>query len=500
MKPANDPSETARSQLGLWDTISIIIGIVIGTSIFYVPGVIFANVATPWTGLIVWAAGGVLALVGALCYAELATTYPRSGGDYVYLTRAFGPWAGFLFGWAQLSLVLTASIGAMAYVFAEYTMSLGLPNLAPTLGVEAPPEFVYAALAVLVLSLLNLLGVTFGKLTQKVLTVIKVLGLAGILIAGFGWAEPGRWEAAAAPTGSPWSFGALAVILVLYAYGGWSDAAFVAAEVRDPRRNIPGALVFGTALITLLYLLVNAAYLLSLGFDEVRKLGPNVPPVPVRVLARTPLGQHGADAISVLIMISALGAANGLIFTGARVYATLGRDHRLFGWVGYWQPGRGAPAVAILLQAAITIGLLVALGTPEGNRATNEALAWLDISAAEDWKASGAFETLISHTAPVFWSFFLLTGLSVFVLREKDRDLPRPFMVPLYPVVPLIFCSMCLYMLYRSIRYVEERALLAFAILWLGVLLYLVSRLLGSPRGEDTFTAGQRGKDASLLK
>src|SRR5437660_11334622 len=155
------------AQLSLWDAVSIIIGIVIGAGIYETPPLVFRNVSGPWTGLGVWAFAGLLCLFGALCYAELASTYPRSGGDYVYLTRAYGPWAGFLFGWAQLAVILTANIGMMAYVFADYAVRLW-PG----------PAWCWAALAVVALTLLNLLGLAFGKGAQNVLTCAKVLGLA----------------------------------------------------------------------------------------------------------------------------------------------------------------------------------------------------------------------------------------------------------------------------------------------------------------------------------
>ena len=236
MSQSDTPEQ--RTVLGLWDAISIIVGIVIGASLFKIPWLIFANTSDPWTGLGVWAVGGVLALVGALCYAELATTYPRSGGDYVYLTYAYGPWCGFLFGWAQLAVVLTASIGAMAYVFADFAKNLAPLTFATDLGLSS--ELIYASLAVVVLSVLNIAGVQLGKAAQNILTIAKVVGVIAIVVAGFGWAEssPGEWQAA--ETGVGWQ--ALAIILVLYAYGGWNDAAFVAAEVRDPKRNIPRAL------------------------------------------------------------------------------------------------------------------------------------------------------------------------------------------------------------------------------------------------------------------
>jgi basic amino acid/polyamine antiporter, APA family len=471
-----------RAQLGLWDAISIIVGIVIGASIFKIPWLIFSNTSDPWTGLAVWVFGGFLALVGAFCYAELATTYPRSGGDYVYLTRAFGPWCGFLFGWAQLTVVLTASIGAMAYVFADFATKIY--RLEDPFEMGLPSEFLYATLAVLLLSLLNIIGVTLGKLAQNLLTFAKVLGLIGILVAGFGWAEslPTEWQLGV-PVADPsrWSlgdgtfgWGALAIILVLYAYGGWNDAAFVAAEVRNPRKNIPLALLLGVGLITVIYVLVNAAYLMGLGFDAARQ--PSLLPA---LLLEKPLGERGGQAISVLVMISALGAANGLIFAGARVYATLGNDHPLLSWLGHWRPGHGAPILALLVQALITLGMIYAFGTSQGQAYVNDALALIGNEPREAWTADRAFDELVAHSAPVFWIFFLATGFSLFTLRTKDAHLERPFPVPLYPILPFIFCSMCIYMLYQSILYVEKRALLAIALVLLGLPLYWLSRLIG---------------------
>src|SRR3712207_4545316 len=182
MELPKQQAQPVQAQLGLWDAISIIIGIVIGAGIYETPPLVFQQVSGPWMGLGVWALGGLLSLIGALCYAELASTYPRSGGDYVYLTRAYGRCAGFLFGWAQLTVIVPASIGMMAYVFADYAVRLGDGGSGPT--------FLYAALVVLGLSLVNLLGLTAGKHTQNGLSAAKVLGLGGILLAGFAWPAP----------------------------------------------------------------------------------------------------------------------------------------------------------------------------------------------------------------------------------------------------------------------------------------------------------------------
>src|SRR5688572_4885306 len=219
-------------RLRLWDAVSIIIGIVIGAGIYETAPFVLANVKSPAHALGVWALGGVLSLIGAACYAELASAYPRSGGDYVYLSRAFAPALGFLFGWAQLAVILTGSIGMMAFVFADYASALW--GTTPSVAATA---------SVIVITAFNAAGVVAGKTAQNVLSVVKVLGLILVIVAGlaFGESSPAPTTSAAGAG----SFG-LAMILVLYTYGGWNDAAFVAAEVRDPGRNIPRALLLGT--------------------------------------------------------------------------------------------------------------------------------------------------------------------------------------------------------------------------------------------------------------
>ena len=462
------PNETpaGKARLGLWDAISIIIGIVIGASIFKVPWLIFLHVSDPWMGLLVWVVGGVLAIVGALCYAELATTYPRDGGDYVYLTKAFGSWVGFLFGWGQLAIILPASIGAMAVVFADFAVKFPeMKKIWEDQGLV--PELMWAVTAVAAISLLNILGVVFGKTVQNLLTFAKVVGLGAIVVAGFSSISFDNLEPAPLGPSPPWQ--SLAIILVLYAYGGWNDAAFVAAEVRNPRRNIPLALILGVSAITVIYLLVNAAYLLGLGFAGARQPGN-----PERLLTAVwgewggeDWGKRGGHAISIIIMVSALGAVNGLIFTGSRVYSTLGADHRLFAWLSR-TTRLGSPVFALFLQALITLGIVMALGTQQGHEAINQGLISAGlVETAPAWDPERAFDQLVAHTAPVFWVFFLMTGLSLFVLREQNPNLERPFSVPLYPLLPIIFCNMCGYMIYQSVIYVK----------W--PVLYVVAGLLG---------------------
>ena len=465
--PQDVPAGAAR--LSPWDGISIIIGIVIGVSIFEAPPRIFSNVGSATQGLGVWVLGGVLSLIGALCYAELATAYPRSGGDYVYLTRAYGRWVGFLFGWAQLAAILTASIGAMAYVFANYAAELW--NLDRGLWAAW-----LAALAVAALALVNLLGVVVGKTVQNLLTLVKLFGMGAIAVAGLWWGGEASLAVESKMSGPGLG---LAMIFVLYAYGGWNDAAFVAAEVRDRQKNLPRVLLAGTGCIMAIYVLVNAGYLWGLGFEGIRKS-----PVPAAAVLGTMLGPWGAKGMSLLVMVSALGAVNGMLFTGSRVYASLGSDHRVFAFLGRWSPRFQTPIWSLLTSAGVALLMIFAVGTELGRNAVDGALSLVGGSGLP-WKDfGGGFETLVAGAAPVFWLFFLLTGLSLFALREKEPGTLRPFRVPFYPFTPFIFCMTCVYMLHSSLAYARLLALIGIVPVLLGVPLYFLSEGV-NVRGEE---------------
>jgi APA family basic amino acid/polyamine antiporter len=465
--------------LGLWDAVSLVVGIVVGTAIFRSSPLVFQNTSGPWTALGAWTLGGMLSLVGALCYAELATTYPRSGGDYEYLTRAFGPWAGFLFGWAQLTAVFAANLGAMAYAFGDYGVQLfGL----------GPGGVVWLAVAAIVgMSLLNAWTVVAGTWTQNLLTFAKVVGLGAVVLAGL-WAAtvgdalvragaspppaPGAVVAAAATAdaGPSRSFG-LAMVFVLYAFGGWSDGAFVAAEVRNRRRNLPLALVGGVAAITLIYLAVNVAYLSALGFEG----AANTFTPAADVLART-MGDVGAKLVSALVMISALGAINGMILSRARVFAVLGSDHRALAWLGGWKPGQGTPRASLVAQAAATLLMVVAVGTEHGRDVINAVLQSLRAPAV-DWQYfGGGFDALVAGSAPVFWMLFLGTGVAMIVLRQREPERERPFTAPFYPLAPLVFSGTSAFMLYRSVKFAGWLSAAVAAPVAAGLVLYAVSR------------------------
>jgi APA family basic amino acid/polyamine antiporter len=458
MEPEDTPAERRPAELGLWDAVSVIVGIVVGVSIFKAPPTVFSNVGTPWAGVAIWGLGGLVALAGALCYGELATTYPGSGGDYLYLTRAYGSLVGFLFAWTRLAVILTGNIAALAYVFADYAVGL--------FGFEPRAAVWFACAAVAGLTLFNVRGLKVGKSLQNVLSAVKVLGLAGLLVAGLVKGSATAWHGSQ-PVSGP-GFG-LAMILVLYAYGGWNDAVFVAADVREPRRNMPRALVLGTVLITVLYVLVNGAFLSALGFAGLR--ASRTPAADVLGLW---LGDRGVAGMSLLVMVSALGAVSGLILAGCRLHASVGADYRIFAWLGRWNRRLNAPVYSLVTQAAVSLLLIVGVGTEAGRGAIDRSVTAVGLPALPWSQYEGGFDTLVAGTSPLFWFFFLLTGVSLLVLRFKDRDRPRPFPVPLYPLVPIVFIGASCYMLYASIAYAKALSLMGLVPLVLGVPLYLV--------------------------
>ncbi|MGH9902041.1 MAG: APC family permease, partial [Pyrinomonadaceae bacterium] len=297
------PSQTLQVR----DAMALIVGIVVGAGIFKTPSLVAANAGSPRLALLAWALGGAVSLVGALCYAELTTTYPNAGGDYYFLTRAFGRRLSFLFAWARASVIQTGSIAFLAFVFGDYAAQI-LP-----LGAYSSPA--YAALAVAALTGLNIAGVRQGRRTQNLLTTAEVLGVLTVITAGLLFTAPPAVEASAGQPGatatSPSSFG-LVMVFVLLTYGGWNEAAYISAEVRDARRQMARALVWGIVLITGIYLLINAAYIHGLGLSGVAQSE-----AVAADLMRRAAGARGAQLVSVLIAVSALTSANATVITGA---------------------------------------------------------------------------------------------------------------------------------------------------------------------------------------
>jgi amino acid transporter len=396
--------------LSLFDSTCIIVGIIIGAGIYETTPAVAACMGG-WGGtMAVWLAGGLLALCGALCYAELATTYPRQGGDVVYLSRAYGPWAGFMFGWSQMAIIRPGDIALMAFVFARYAATLYCPT--PTM------VTFYAAGAVIALTIINILGVREGRWIQNILTVVKVSGLLFIVAIGFLATGEGGSFVGGSISGDGLK---LAMILVLFTYGGWNEMAYVAAEIKNPRKNIVRALVLGTVAVMATYLLVNGAFLHALGYERMAASDA----VAVDAVAIL-LPNGAARVIAVLICISALGAVNGLVFTGARISYALGTGHRIFQSLGKWHPRFGTPVAALLLQGLLSLCIVL---------------------------LAGSFIDTILYSAPAVWFFFCSTGIALFRLRWKEGNLERPFKVIAYPVVPAVFFGASVFMLYSSITY-----------------------------------------------
>jgi amino acid transporter len=459
-------AEVAQSpvapKLGLWDAVSIIVGIVVGTTIFRSTAIIFFKSGGPWTAMGLWVLGGALTWCGAVCYAELATTYPRDGGDYEYLKRAVGRWCGFLFSWTQLACVISGNIAIMAYAFADYGARV------ITFGRDR--KVLVAILAVAALSALNALGVVAGKITQNVLTASKIFGLTAMVVAGFwpGRGEPPPQLLAARP--SDISIG-VALVFILYAYGGWPHAVYVAAEVRDQRRNLPRALMLGIAAITVIYLVINATYLNALGFAFVQRA--NTPAADVLELA---WGEWGGSVISLLVMLSALGAINGMILTGTRIYAVWGADYPALKRLATWNRTTAAPVAAITSQAVIAILLICVVGTAAGRAAFDHALSLIAVEALPWDQFDNGFETLVTGFAPIYWLLTLLTGIAVFVLRFRDRPAERPFKIPFFPLPAIVFCATCIYLLRASLVYARWLSLIGFVPSALGILAWIALR------------------------
>jgi APA family basic amino acid/polyamine antiporter len=426
-----------KKELSLFDSTCIIVGIIIGAGIYETAPTVAASMGSSLNTMAIWLAGGLLALTGALCYAELATAYPHEGGDYVYLSRAYGRAAGYLFGFSQLIIIRPGDIALMAFIFARY---------AKTIFYFPYAQLIYAASAVTVLTLINILGVKQGKWTQNILTVIKAAGLLAIIIAAL-FAPTQTTNNEPAEITMPGI--QLALILVLFTYGGWNEMAYVAAEVKKPKRNIVRALILGTAGVTILYLLVNSAFLYTLGFSKMIASGA----VAVDALA-TVSPKIAPKLISILICISTLGAVNGLIFTGARVSYAMGTEHLAFKKLGKWSPRFGTPDWALSLQGFLSLCIVL---------------------------IAGSFIDTILYTAPVVWLFFLATALSVFILRKKEPHIPRPFKISFYPATTILFCASCIFMLYNCISYALSNKpvglIIAIAALAAGIVLYALTEL-----------------------
>ena len=426
--------------LELRHAVMLIVGIVIGAGIFKAPSMVAGMAGgTAWM-FGAWLLGGLVSLVGALCYAELATTYPHAGGDYHFLKRAYGRSVSFLFGWARFSVITTGSIALLGFVFGDYL------NHALPLNLFGPAwdSAVYAVAALAVLTFVNLRGIRAGAFAQTWLTALEIAGLLLVVVAALalvanGTAEPTR-PAAVTAVPSAASFG-LAMVFVLLTYGGWNEAAYISAELKNRSRNMVRALVGSILLIIALYLMVTWAYWAGLGIERMARSE-----AVAADLMHMAFGPIGEKLIAVMVAVAALTSINATMIVGARTSYAVGQDWPVLEKLGFWDGHRGTPVNAMRIQSLAAL-LLILLG---------------------GWTGSG-FRAMVEFTAPVFWLFFLLTGVALFVLRWREPDLPRVFKVPWFPLLPLVFCGTCGFMLWSSLSYVYSQSLGGLNAAWIGV-------------------------------
>ncbi len=440
---APEAASAPRRLLGVRHAMAVCVGTVIGSGIFRASPNVAANLMSVGPLFSAWLFGGVLSLLGALCFAEMAAAFPHAGGDYAFLARAYGRRLALLFAWSRFSVIHTGSMALLAFVFGDYLSQLF------NFGYWTSP--IFGVIAVVTLIVVNLRGIHLGVGTQLGMMVLVIFGLSCVFLAGAwqvlqGVPAPTPVALSLSPTDRT-SFGT-AMIFVLLAYGGWSDAATLSAEMRDERRGIVFALIGGLAIVALLYLGANWGYVRVLGLD-----GLASSQAPAADVMRLAFGRIGEILMVCTVATAAISVMNGLLIVGARTTYAAARDWSGEVHLGKWDVLRGTPA-----QAMIAMGVV--------------ALAQIGLGSL----TLQGFSTMVDFLTPVYWFFLALSALAVIVLRWRYPDVPRPFRVPGYPVTPIVFFGSCLYMLYSSLVYVRAGALVGVAVLALGGLLLLRQR------------------------
>jgi len=421
---------TLKRQIGLWSAISIVIGTTIGSGIFRSPAGIADRLPGPLPLAIIWVAGGVFALCGALSLAELASAFPRTGGIFAYIKEGFGRLPAFLFGWAEITVIRAAAVGAIAITFAEYFLRV--------LGVN-PAEYAryVAAAAIIAMGTVNILGVKWGTLAINITTVAKYGGLVFIIIVAlaFGLPNTGGYYTPAMPQGS-FTMGAfgLALVSVLWAYDGWADLSYAGGEVKDPARNLPRALIGGTLAVIGIYLLANIAYLAVMPVDEIRRS-----PLVAADVAERVLGPAGVVFVGATVMLSTFGTLTGSLFTSPRIFFAMAEDRLFFQSVAKVHPRFHTPHIAIGINIVLAVVFVLIRN----------------------------FEQLADAFVTAIVPFYALGVASLFVVRKRSGYAPA-FRVPGYPFVPLLFVLSTLYLLGNAL--LDESSRVATAVT-LGIVL-----------------------------
>lgn len=423
-----------KRALTTFDLTMIAIGGTIGSGIFLVPSLIAQQLPDPLWILAVWGLGGLMTLCGALTFAELGSMLPNAGGMYVYLSEAFGSLAGFLFGWAYFLVVNTGGIAALSIAFATY-LGYFIP-LGPT-GVQ-----LVAILGLALVTALNIFGVKAGGIFSDVFTLLKLTALVGIIIVGIGTGANDLSNADVATRSDVPLAGSVAVAMVgvLWSYGGWQHASFTAGEARNPTRSVPFAMVFGSITVTVVYLLANLAYLLMLSPEQM-----SVSSRPAADALTSVVGPAGGSLIAITIFLSTFGSTGIYTLTVPRVYYAMASHGLFFRKVAELHPRFQTPMFAILLQSAWALILI---------------LFW------------GTFNELISYVVFTDWIFFGLTAGCVFVLRKRQPHATRPYRTIGYPFTPLVFIATTIWFVGNTLIEKPVQAWAGLAMLSLGVPVY----------------------------
>lgn len=449
--PASSRGQLTR-RLGAYDAAAVVVSNVIGSGILILPAVVAAMVAHPTAMLAAWIGGGVLAFAGALAYAELAALRPRAGGEYVYLREAFGPLMAFLTGWTSFvagfsGAIAAGAVGLAGYlarffpVAADATPWVSLP-LGP-IALSVSPQTIIALVAIAALSLVHMLGLGPGRVVQNGLAILKVAALLGFVAAGL---SIGNGSTAHFTATTPWPLSGmmLALIPVMFSYSGWNAAAYIAEEIRDPGRNVPKALALGTGAVVLVYAAMNVVYLYAMPVEGLAATDIRV----VDAAAEALFGPRVADVMTVLTIVIVLGSISAMVFAGPRVYFAMARDGYFLPAAAQVNPRTGTPLVAIAAQG-LWSGVLVLTGT---------------------------FSQLVQYTGFAVVLFAGIAVASLFVLRHRQPDAPRPFRAWGYPVAPAVFVFASAAMVVNAIWREPGPSLAGLGILLAGLPVYYIFR------------------------
>jgi APA family basic amino acid/polyamine antiporter len=438
--------ERLPRHLGLWSAVAVLVGSTIGSGIFRVPAGVAERLQDPGPVMLAWIIGGAIALFGALTLAELAAALPRSGGVFAYLLEGFGPLPAFLFGWSELTVIRASALGAIATIFAEY--------LGYFLEFTSAQVQYVAAAAILVMGALNYVGVRTAARFMNVITALKYGSLAGLVLLAFTAGDGSLSQLTPAWSGGlQLSLLGTALISIMWTYDGWADLSFMGGEVKDPGRTLPLALIFGTASIVVVYLLLNFAYIYLVPLPEMAK-SPLIAATAaerIRVFA----GAGGA-VISGVVMVSCLGALNGSMMTGPRIFFAMADRGLFFRSIARVSPRYQSPSVAIWFATAL--GVVYVLFND--------------------------FQQLADKFILGIWPFYALAVAAVFVLRRTRPDLERPYRTWGYPVVPMLFLLASVGMVLNALWTDPVNTGVTFGIILCGLPVYLIWRAKGGAPGE----------------